>query len=112
MNPFTTDHPMAAQTSWFDAKEHPFLSLMCTAFVLALILTPFVLWRLLVYATTDIGAEPNPFPYPFWSAVSGLLVSFMFSLCCAFPIALTYRTVTSCWKSIRRRRACPVPKPQ
>ena len=82
----------------------PFLSLACSAFILALILTPLVLWRFLVYFTTDMGAEPNPFPYPFWSAASGTVLSFAFSLLCAFPITLLYRITASRWRAMRAHR--------
>ena len=71
MNIFTTEHPMASQSSWFDTKEHPRLSFICRTFVLAMILAPFVFVRLYYYAISDIGAEPKPFPQPWWCFFMG-----------------------------------------
>lgn len=91
MNPFTTDHPLASKTSWFDKREHSALSFVCGVFVLALILMPFVLYRLYLYAISDIGAEPNPFPQPWWALFWGCVIAFVLSAVCALPVAFVYR---------------------
>ena len=97
MNIFTTDHPMASQSSWSDAKEHPVLSFFCRVFLLGLILTPVVIWRLYAYFTSDIGAD-NPFPDP-WRALAWMItLAFAISLVCAFPFVLLYRMFARCWK--------------
>lgn len=91
MNPFTTDHPLAAKSSWFDTREHPVLSFVCSALVLGLILTPVVLVRLYYGAISDIGAEPNPFPQPWWALFWGVLIAFVLSLFVALPAVLLLR---------------------
>jgi hypothetical protein len=97
MNIFTTDHPMASQSSWFDEKEHPVLSILCSVFLLGPILTPVVIWRLYVYLTSDIGAN-NPFPDP-WPALAWMIIlAFAISLVCAFPLVLLYRMFARSWK--------------
>jgi ABC-type phosphate transport system permease subunit len=98
MNPFTTDHPLAARSSWFDTREHPVLSFVCSSVVLALMLAPFVLHRLYLYAISDIGAEPNPFPQPWWALFWGSVIAFVLSLFVAVPVVFLFRLF------IRRRR--------
>jgi hypothetical protein len=101
MNVFTTDHPLASQSSWFDQSEHPLLSFVCCTCALALILTPLVLARLYYYAIADIGAEPNPFP-DFWGALfMGSVLAFAVSLVCAVPVVLGFRLVAR-----NRRKRC------
>jgi hypothetical protein len=95
MNVFTTDHPLASGSSWFDTKEHPRLSFVCSAVLWAMILTPFVVVRLYNYAISDIGAEPNPFPEPFWALVVGSVLAFTISLVCVSPFLWVYRTIVS-----------------
>jgi len=97
MNIFTTDHPMTSQSSWSDAKKHPVLSLLSSAFLLAPILAPLVIWRLYVYFTSDIGAE-GPLPDP-WPALACMIIfASAISLFCAFPLVLLYRMFARCWK--------------
>jgi hypothetical protein len=91
MNPFTTDHPLAAQSSWFDMRVHPIHSSVCSSIVLALVLTPLVLYRLYLFATSDIGAEPNPFPQPWWALFWGSAIAFALSLLVAVPIVFLFR---------------------
>ena len=91
MNPFSTDHPLAAQSSWFDAREHPVLSFVCSSVVLALVLTPLVLYRLYLYAISDIGAEPNPFPQPLWSLFWGSVIAFVLCLFVTVPVVFLFR---------------------
>jgi hypothetical protein len=55
MNPFTTDHPLATNSSWFDTREHPRLSFLCSTLLVASLLAPLVLARLYYYAISDIG---------------------------------------------------------
>src|SRR5688572_16187688 len=97
MNPFTTDHPLVSESSWFDTKEHPLRSFICSTFVLALMLTPLILVRLYYYAISDIGAEPNPFPEPWWALFMGTVFSLALSLLCAFPVVLLCRLVRQGW---------------
>jgi len=97
MNIFATDHPMASQSSWSDAKEHPVLSILCSVFLLGPILTPVVIWRFYVYFTSGIGAD-NPFPNP-WPALAWIMLfSFTISLVCAFPLVLLFRLSARWWK--------------
>jgi hypothetical protein len=98
MNPFTTDHPLASKTSWFDTREHPALSFVCYLFVLALILTPFLLYRLYLCAISDIGAD-DPLPQLVWALSWGSLIAFILSLFAAFPVVLLFRLLAK-----RRRR--------
>jgi hypothetical protein len=93
MNIFTTDHSLASQPSWFDAKAHPRLSLICSAFVLALLLTPLALVRLYCYAVSDIGAEPTPFPDPWLALIAGLGLAFGFSIVGASFLLFVFRFV-------------------
>ena len=81
MNPFTTDHPLAPKSSWLDAREHPRLSFLCSTVLLALIFAPFILVRLYYYAISDIGAEPTPFPDPWWALLCGGIIAFLLSVC-------------------------------
>ena len=98
MNIFTTDHPLASQSSWFDTKKHPSLSFACGTFVLALFLTPLVLVCLYYYAISDIGAEPTPFPEPWWALFIGSVLAFALSLVCAFSVVLVYRLSARGWR--------------
>ncbi len=91
MNPFTTDHPLATQSSCFDSREHPRLSLICSTVLVALVIAPFVLVRLHYYVVSDIGAEPNPFPEPWWALFWGSVIAFLFGVCGAIPIVWVYR---------------------
>jgi hypothetical protein len=97
MNVFTTDHPMASQSSWFDAKAHPVLSYFCGVFLLALLLSPLILFGLYEYAMTDIGAD-NPFPEPGWALLMGSILAFILGFFCACPLLLTYRLVARIWQ--------------
>lgn len=90
MNPFTTEHALAS-ASWFGAQKHPRLSFFCRSLVLALIFTPFVLVRLYYYTISDIGAEPNPFPQPWWAVFWGSVIAFMVSLVVAVLIMFLWR---------------------
>ena len=91
MNPFTTDHPLASKSSWFDSREHPKLSFLCSTLVLALVFALVVLVALYYYSVSDIGAEANPFPHPWWALFWGSVIAFVLSLVCAFPIVLLFR---------------------
>ena len=91
MNVFTTDHPLVSQTSWFDTKAHPVLSLVCNAFTFAVVLTPFVLVGLCCCAMSDMGGEPEPFPELWMALVLGSVLAFGISLVGAVPIVLAYR---------------------
>jgi hypothetical protein len=108
MNIFTTEHPLDSVPSWFDTKEHPLLSFVCSVLVLALMLAPLVLVRLILYAFSDIGAEPNPFPDPVAALLVGSVLAFALSLVCAIPVVLAYRLLTQTW---RRRPTPKSPEP-
>lgn len=97
MNVFTTDHPLASQPSWFDAKAHPVLSYFCGVFLLALLLAPLILFGLYEYAMTDIGAD-NPFPEPGWALLMGSIWAFVLGLFCAGPLLLAFRLVARIWR--------------
>ena len=58
---------------------------------MALIFTPLILVGLYFYFTSDIGAEPNPFPDPWLDLAVGTVLSFVIGLACASLILLTYR---------------------
>jgi hypothetical protein len=107
MNPFTTDHPLASRSTWFNAQDHPRLSFVCNTSILALILTPFVLQRLYDYAISDIGAEPNPFPQPWWALFWGSVIAFVISIVCAFSVVWLYRLFARGWP--RRFRTVRIP---
>jgi hypothetical protein len=93
VNPFTTDHPLTANSSSSKKKEHPVLSFVCRALILGLILTPFVLQRLYDYAVSDIGAEPNPFPQPFWALCCAGMIALVLSFVLAVPIVFLHRRI-------------------
>jgi hypothetical protein len=98
MNPFTTDHPLASKSSWFDTPKHPTLSFVCSTFVLGLIFTPFVLQRLYDYAISDIGAEANLFPQPLVGFILGVVIAFVLSVVGALPVVLVYRVFALRWR--------------
>ena len=91
MGVFTTDHPMTSQPSWFDVKEHPWLSAVCSAIVLALCFTPAILAGLYLYFINDIGAEPNPFPDPWFDLAVGSGLSFIIAILLAAPLMVSFR---------------------
>ena len=97
MNVFTTDHPLASQPFWFDAKAHPVLSYFSGVFLLALLLSPLILFGLYEYAMTDIGAD-NPFPEPGSALLMGSILAFVLGLFCACPLVLAYRLVARIWQ--------------
>ena len=84
MNPFKTDHPLSSKVG---VQVHPTISFFFRTLTLALILTPFVLIRLYYYAIGDIGAEPNPFPRPWWALFWGIVIAFVISSVVAILIA-------------------------
>jgi hypothetical protein len=86
VNIFTTDHPLAAQSSGFNWKKHPVLSFSRNAVVLGLVFTPGTLVTLYRFVTGDIGAEPTPFPKPWLALVIGLAFSFVFSVVLAVMV--------------------------
>jgi len=91
INIFTTDHPLTLQPSWFDRREYPVLSFVCSVFVSTLIFTPLILIGLYHYDLNDIGAEPDPFPDPLLDFVVGSILSFVISLVCSFFVVLAHR---------------------
>jgi hypothetical protein len=99
MSIFTTDHPLTSQPSWFDTRAFPLLSFVCSVFVAALIFTPFILAGLYFYLISDIGAEPRPFPDPWFDLAVGISVSFVIGIICASPVVLVYRLLARNWRS-------------
>jgi hypothetical protein len=97
MNIFTTDHPITSRSPCSDPKEHPFVSFVCSVLLLAPLITPFVIWRLYVYLTSDMGAEGPP-PDPCLALASLIIFAFAVSLICAVPLVLLYRLSARCWK--------------
>jgi hypothetical protein len=87
MNVFTTDHPMIAQTSWFDEKEHPRLSFVCRVAVVALAFTPFVMFRICEFVMNDV-VETTPVEEPglLWLLVVG--GGFAYGVSCAVSVPL------------------------
>jgi hypothetical protein len=96
MNPFTTDHPLAAKPSRY-AQEHPLLSFVCGTLVLALILTPVILCRFYYWAVSDIGAESDAFPEPWWALFWGGVIAFVLSFLFAVPAVLLFRWLLRRW---------------
>jgi|SRR5882724_1011851 len=94
INIFTTDHPLTLQPSWFDRREYPVLSFVCSVLVSTLIFTPLILIGLYYYDLSDIGAEPDPFPDPWQDFVFGSILSFVISLVCSFFVILAHRLMT------------------
>ena len=105
MNVFTTDHALASHPSWFDPEPHPFLYLVSSAFALALLLTPLILWRLYCCATSDIGAEPNPFPNPWLCLAWGTAFAIVLSMLCAMPAVLLFLLLA---RSLHKRQAAQI----
>jgi hypothetical protein len=102
MNVFTTDHPMMSQTSWFDAKEHPRLSFICSVAVLALALSPFVLFWFCDYVVNDgDNTTPEAAPEGWCVLTLGSLLAYAIGLVCAAPVVWIYRVVM--WKTSRLR---------
>jgi hypothetical protein len=91
MNVFTTDHPLTVQPSWFDRREYPKLSFVCSVLVSELVLTPVILVGLYYYAASDSGAESDPFPDPWLDFIVGSIFAFVASLICSFFVVMAYR---------------------
>jgi hypothetical protein len=100
MNVFTTDHPLTLQPSWFDRRVYPFWSFVCSVVVLAVIFTPAILVGLYFWLTSDIGAESQPFPDPWFDLAVGAGISFVVGIICASLVVLIYRCMTRNWSSL------------
>ena len=99
MDLFTTDNPLTSQPSWFDAKAHPLLSAVCSTAFLALCFTPAILVGLYCYFISDIGAEPNPFPDPWFDLAAGAGLSFIFAILFASVMVMAHRLLARIWTS-------------
>jgi hypothetical protein len=100
MNIFTTDHPLVSQTSRFDAGKRPWISLLCSASVLALILTPLVYGFILYDAFTD-GVECTdepPFPGSWTEFLLAGAAVLVFCFVCASLLLSGYRLLQFFWK--------------
>jgi len=86
MNPYTTDHPMVSQPSWFDARLHPRLSYLCQILVVALaVFAAFAgIW---IFALMD--ADNEDVTDPSWTDD----FFFAIGLCSAFPAFIISRGV-------------------
>lgn len=111
MNPFTAEHPLNSQPSWFDAKEHPVLSFVCSVFFLALSLTPIILAFLYHWVMSDLEGVTTPGPFSFaeigWFLLVGGGVAFVLSLVCALPAVSVYRFLLRRWRLLKQ--ASPKP---
>jgi len=88
---------MAAQPSLLDSKIHPFLFFVSSSLLLAILLTPLILYGLYQYAMSDIGAD-NPFPEPARALLMGSILAFILGFFCACTLLLTYRLVARIWQ--------------
>ena len=77
---------------------------------MALIFTPLILVGLYFYFTSDIGAEPTPFPDPWLDLAVGTALSFVTALTCASLVALTYRLLALA-RAWSRNRLTKSPQP-
>jgi hypothetical protein len=114
MNIFTTDHPLVSQASCFDARKHPWISLLCRANVLALILTPLVYGFILYDAFTD-GVECTdepPFPGSWTEFLLAGAAVLVFCFVCALLLASGYRLLQFIWKQRLPRYEKFAPNPQ
>jgi hypothetical protein len=98
MNVFTTEHPLTSQPSWFERREYPVLSFVCSVFVSALILTPVILGGLYYYDLSDIGAEATPLPDSGLDFFIGCVFSFIVSLVCSLLVVTGYRLVAGIYR--------------
>ena|SRR6266404_2518860 len=77
MNVFSTEHPLTAQPSWFDTREHPLLSYVCRVLVVALILCALFAGLL---GFSMFSQDSPDVPDPSWTdsifAVAGFLMAF------------------------------------
>jgi hypothetical protein len=81
MNPFTTDHPLTTQLSWFDA--HPRWAWVGRILMLTLGMTPLVWYGLYRFITNDEDGmtTPGSNPLPITMAIAVLVaIAFAFSL--------------------------------
>jgi hypothetical protein len=99
MNVFTTDHPLTLQPSWFDKREYPIRSFLCSVLLSTLISAPLILAGLYYYDLGDIGAEPDPFPDPYMVFVVGSAVSIALGFIFSFCAVLSYRLLARNWRS-------------
>lgn len=74
MNVFTTDHPLVAQPSCFDAKENPLLSYLARVILAAFILCPLLLG--VAWLALASGESPEV-PEPAWTDVFVVAVGFV-----------------------------------
>jgi hypothetical protein len=96
VNPFATDHPLASEPSWFDRREHPWLSFICSTLVTAAILAPFILIAVVQAVISDKG--PDPYPSARQLLVWGSAAAGVISLCAAVPLVCIGRLLWCCWR--------------
>jgi hypothetical protein len=103
MNRFVAEHPMASQPSCFDAKEYPKLSFVYSAFVVALVFTPFIYGFPLYSALTDevqCTDEP-PFPQSWTDFICEVGSVFLLCLICASLFVASYRLLLRHFQKMR-----------
>ncbi len=101
MNIFTTDHPMATEPfewSWFNRKQHPWLSLLCSTLLLAFVFSPAVLYGLYCWFMSDNGGDITLTLKPWPGFIVGFATSLVLSLVPAFPLVLVYRAMERIWR--------------
>ena len=92
MNPFTTDHPLSAGSSWFDREEYPRLSFVLSTALIALVLTPALVLTFCYCAFGDKGADPSLALVPLALWASGM--AYLLGVFCAVPIVWFSRLLT------------------
>jgi threonine/homoserine/homoserine lactone efflux protein len=116
MNPFTTDHPLASQPSWFDTKAHPMMSFFCSGLVLApvlfLVLCGWVLLPGLVDEMLDDDGIVTVFPDSLGDLLGGMALVWVFSLFCAFLLVSSQRLILNFIRKHRDKRKMPVGESQ
>lgn len=105
MNLFTTEHPLNAQPSWFDAKAHPMRAFFRHTLFLTLSLTPVVLVGLYCWLMSPDEGVTTPEPLSAAELWRFLWVGGAFAL--GFSLMTSLLTVAICRFATRqgRRRA-------
>ena len=96
MNVFSTDHPLASQPSWFDAKTFPVRSWLLSAVVLAAVGAPILL-GLVIYSDLSeafqIDTTPAPFPQSLDDWLGAITGSFILCLVAALILIAVARVI-------------------
>ena len=106
MNVYTTDHPMASQSSCFDAKEYPWRSFFCSIVVLALVLLPLLAGLALYLIASDEMFTQEDLPP---SVIEFIATIFAWCLFLALGCVSVYRLLA--WHFQTRPRQSEVTRP-